>query len=40
MMEQSLLTKIDFYKEKYINEKISLHYSNNTINTYLIILHS
>lgn len=37
-MEQSLLTKIDFYKEKYISEKISLNHSNNTITTYLSIL--
>ena len=37
-MGQSLLTKIDFYKEKYINEKISLNHSNNTITTYLSIL--
>jgi len=37
-MKQSLLTKIDFYKNKYISEKISLNYSNNTITTYLSIL--
>lgn len=37
-MEQSLLTKIDYYKEKYINEKISLNHSNNTITIYLSIL--
>jgi len=37
-MEKSLLTKIDFYKEKYITEIISLKYSTNTINTYLFIL--
>jgi len=37
-MEQSLLTKIDYYKEKYISEKISLNHSNNTITTYLSIL--
>ena len=37
-MKESLLTKIDYFKEKYIKEKISLNYAKNTINTYLLIL--
>jgi len=39
-MQESLLFKLEKYTQNYINEKKSLNYSINTINTYTLILES